>query len=829
MNHYLLCNGSYDSRHPDKQHPNAGKNYGTISFEEIVNRAKNPTAFEKAKAPAIIPSTYNGPDGRSHDAQRRLGKFGLICIDIDTGNHDLETIKSIIKKVMPGAQALIYSSASASEDNKKWRIIIPLETPIPGEQYGFHAEAAYDIFEENGVECDYALARTGQLAYLPNVPSERRENAFPIDPPLFYQYAIIDGEPLDPLNSQIGERAKELQRERVEVENKYREEREARPTNRLSFSSDDLSPIEAFNRANEIEGLLNKYQYKAGPRGNYRSPNQKSSSYATLVLGNKWVSLSTSDRAIGQTSRNGNRFGDAFDLYVAYEYGEDFQRALDAVIAQQRQQKVREAMADDGFERRQRQRSENQTIGDEEPQANDVPFPPILTLDQAEKQFVYITDGSRIVDSQRPTCDLSFSDFKNATAASFVIEEYVDRNGVVKQRKKSVADEYIKSPARLTCDTKTFAPGKDKFTYDPNGRPALNTWRPFNRPQIPDYMERVQPFLDHANYLFGEQTDRYFDWLAHIEQRPGELPHTGWVHISRHPGTGRNLVSSALARVWRGQVAASVNLADILMGQFNERIAQKLLAIVDEIREGGGNKWSASERLKSVTTEEVRLINPKYGRQYVEFNRCRWLIFSNHQSALPLDQADRRFEVAECLSPPKSPEYYKVLYALLDDATFINSIGLYLLNRDISNFNPGQKAQMSQAKVAMIEANESETKQWLRMLQKHYSCDIVSASALKSLLSGDQLFDGASPQNFTAEQRHSIEDLGFKKLGSLRLGLKPERFYAIRNGTEWESPRDLQKLRQEYSKSPFANGIPRDLREYLMGMEADGDGGDDVF
>ena len=828
MNHYLLCEGSYDSRHPDKQNPNAGKNYGTISFEEIVNCAKNPTAFDKVKAPAIIPSIYNGPYGRSHDAQRRLGNFGLICIDIDTGNHDLETLKSAITKVMTGSQALIYSSASASEDNKKWRIIISVNPLISGEQYGFHAEATFDLLKENGVECDYALTRTGQLVYLPNVPCERRLNAFPGDPPLFYQYAIIDGEPLDPYNSQICERAKELQRERVEVENKYREEREARQTNRASFSSDDLSPIEAFNRANEIEGLLYKYGYKAGPRKNYRSPKQEGLTYATHVFDDKWVSLSTSDHSIGQTSRNGNRFGDAFDLYVAYEHGGDFQRALDAIRAQQRQQNVREAMADDIFERRQRQRSENQTIGDEEPQADDVPFPLILTLDQAEKRYVYITDGSRIVDSERPTSDLSFSDFKNATAASFVIEEVVDRNGAVKQVKKPLADAYLRSPARLTCDTRTFAPGKDKFTYDPNGRPALNIWRPSYRPLVSDFMERVQPFVDQVKFLFGEQADRFLDWLAHIEQRPGELPHTGWVHISRHTGTGRNFIASVLSRVWRGHVAASVNLVDLLMSQFNERVAQKTLAIVDEIREGGGNKWSASERLKSVVTEEVRHINPKYGRQYVEFNSCRWLIFSNHQSALPLDQADRRFEVAECVSPPKSPEYYKSLYALIDDATFINSIGLYLLNRDISKFNPGQKAQMSQAKVSMIEANESESKQWLRMLQKHYASDVVPASVLKGLLIGDQLFDGAGPQNFTAEQRHSMEDVGFINLGVLRLGLKPERFYAIRNGTEWQA-RDLQKLRQEYSKRPFSSDNGKDFREYLMGMEADGGGGDDVF
>jgi hypothetical protein len=827
MERFLLCYGSYDSHAFDKLTPKAGTPYETISFQEIVARAQNPTAFEKLKAPAIIPSTYAGPDGRSFDVQRKKGRFGLVCADVDSGDHDLETIGAAIQKLTSGSGALIYSSASASASNKKWRAIIPLASLLPGYDYPHVAEALFDELRDYGIDCDYALSRVGQLVYLPNVPYERRENGFPTDPPLFYEYKYFEGQPFDPFNSALQKRIRDIQEEMKREEEYYQQEQAAASTRRHMRPVDEGNSIEIFNRENNLHDILQQYGYKPDRRGNYRSPNQSGNTFATKVFGEYWVSLSTSDTAIGQASRSGNRFGDAFDLYAYYEHSGDFRAALTKIKAQHSQEKVRASFSDDAHQRRERQRADNQDIGSGKSEL-DPPFPSIVTLEEAEQRFVFISDGSRIVDTRNPRSDLSLQDFKNSIAASKVVLEIEGANGALKKVEKSVANLFVKSPARMTCETKTFAPGDGIFTTDPHGRRALNIWRPYERPHIEDYIQRAQPFLDHITFLFAEQAGGFLDWLAHIEQKPGELPSTGWVHISRHTGTGRNLISSIISRIWCGHVAASVNLAELLGSQFNERLAQKIVAVVDEIREGGGNRWNASERLKSIVTEEVRQINPKYGRQYTEWNACRWLIFSNHKSALPLDQSDRRFEVVECRFEPRDADYYKSLYALVDDPIFIQSVALVLKNRDISGFNPGKRAEMSDAKIDMIEANETETKQWLRLLKKHYPSDIISTSLLRWFLAG-MVSGELCSQNFNAEQRRSMEDLDFTNLGNLRLGSNPERFYAIRNGTYWKSTEGRTKLRSEYSKRPKGVFNGEELREYLSGRDADGGGDDDIF
>jgi hypothetical protein len=101
------------------------------------------------------------------------------------------------------------------------------------------------------------------------------------------------------------------------------------------------------------------------------------------------------------------------------------------------------------------------------------------------------------------------------------------------------------------------------------------------------------------------------------------------IHISAMTGTGRNWISSVMARVLRGHCAAAFDLVGALRSGFNGELSSKLLAVVDEIREGArADQWEHSESLKQMITAERRTINHKYGLQVVEYNCCRFLLFS---------------------------------------------------------------------------------------------------------------------------------------------------------------------------------------------------------
>ena len=97
--------------------------------------------------------------------------------------------------------------------------------------------------------------------------------------------------------------------------------------------------------------------------------------------------------------------------------------------------------------------------------------------------------------------------------------------------------------------------------------------------------------------------------------------------IATTHGIGRNWFASVLARVWSGSVALAVDLSGLIRGGFSGRLSSKLLAQVDELHEvAAGDRfgtYKAVEVLKSQMTQEVRVINPKFGRQLDEYNSLR--------------------------------------------------------------------------------------------------------------------------------------------------------------------------------------------------------------
>ena len=313
----VLCfNGSYDTR---KNSP--GSQYSTITLSEIVNRVRKPTTLHKQHAPAIIPSSYREHDARSHGVQRENGSFHLLCIDIDTGSHCLEAVKTALEDLLGDCAIIVYSTASSSSENKKWRALIPIAKPLLGSQYTATQSTLFDLLAKVGIECDRSLDRTGQPIYLPNIPSDRRDHTLNGAPPLFYEYDIRDGEALDLTTTAIPALREAKEKEENErFQKKIEEANQRRGLSELMGITVAVSQIEIYNRDNPLDETLERYGYTYGGNDNWRSPHQQGKTFATKIYGSKWFSLSTSDGDIGRPAGCGARFGSAFDLYVHYEH-----------------------------------------------------------------------------------------------------------------------------------------------------------------------------------------------------------------------------------------------------------------------------------------------------------------------------------------------------------------------------------------------------------------------------------------------------------------------------------------------------------------------------
>lgn len=127
--------------------------------------------LQKSRLAGSSPSTYNDLDARTHEVQRQRGSFAWLTLDVDTNNLSLEAVDASLSHVIGEACRIIYSTRSATEENKKWRALVPLANKIDGSDFSDTQNAFFDLLEEaseGALTPDRALARPAQLVYLPN-------------------------------------------------------------------------------------------------------------------------------------------------------------------------------------------------------------------------------------------------------------------------------------------------------------------------------------------------------------------------------------------------------------------------------------------------------------------------------------------------------------------------------------------------------------------------------------------------------------------------------------------------------------------------------------
>lgn len=406
--------------------------------------------------------------------------------------------------------------------------------------------------------------------------------------------------------------------------------------------------------------------------------------------------------------------------------------------------------------------------------------PDILTLDTALNGLVFVADGSQVINRATKRVRKYDDALREYAASLHAIDTgKIDDEGRPKLQYVPVLKVWLQHHIRHSVDAVAWAPGEAEFCNSPErtqaGERAYNLWSDLRiLPAPPNWQDWARPFLDHVAYLVPVETERerFLSWLAHIFQSPGELPHVCYLFIATVTGIGRGTLGSILARALRGYVAVNMNV-DALFGGYNGRISQKLLATVDEIREGNSmQRYEKQEAFKSKITEENRALNPKYGRQSVEKNCCRWLLFSNHLDALPFDNSDRRIIVVENPTVRRNPQDYAYLHSLIDYPQFIASVQQFFLLRNLSGFNAHEPAPLNAIKQRALASLESQADRAARQFAETWPDELATVSDLRDFMGEDAPASRA--------MAHVIERAGMQSGDKQKVNGKTETVLIVR-------------------------------------------------
>ena len=302
-----MCSG-YGQWHSPKN-KKCPKQYTTVTYNHIVEMAKNTPSTPKTDAQWVVPSTMLT---REHAEQRANGDFQMLWADIDENPVPIADLCSIVDKIFPGNESLVYNSKSAKEGIPKARILIPLESSTAGYDYVIMQKIFNDCLQRSGLTPDRVNERPGQLCYLPNrgdVYTSRHAAGSGFNRNTWTAYAK---EEMDRLRQQAKEAADALK-----VAMRKTQER---------MQTTGKSALDAYKETYPVELALEQYGYMK-KAGRWLSPNSGTGSPGVTVKGNRWISSHGSDSEIGLPFQGGSS-GDAFDLFCFYECGNDQARAV---------------------------------------------------------------------------------------------------------------------------------------------------------------------------------------------------------------------------------------------------------------------------------------------------------------------------------------------------------------------------------------------------------------------------------------------------------------------------------------------------------------------
>lgn len=309
LNQVKFCSG-YGMYHTEKKRP-----YTSITLKEIEAMLRSPPSGAKDQAQWVIFSTLLK---RVAIEQRKQGQFYALWADIDEAEGlPLLDLSCIVDDLLEGREAWVYTSRSATDENQKARIIIPLAGLVCGDDFEAYQRILNDKLNDAGVIPDRKTETANQICYLPNKGA-------------FYEYHLTGNGLFDVKTWSTEYRAIQDEKEIVEIERKRRIE-EAKQKAMQRMETGQCSPIDAYNAEYPVELLLETFGYsRRGKR--WLSPNSESGSAGVTVKETKWISTHGSDIALGVGAKkdSGTCWGDAFDLFTFYMHNNDRNAAIKA-------------------------------------------------------------------------------------------------------------------------------------------------------------------------------------------------------------------------------------------------------------------------------------------------------------------------------------------------------------------------------------------------------------------------------------------------------------------------------------------------------------------
>ena len=233
--------------------------------------------------------------------------------------------------------------------------------------------------------------------------------------------------------------------------------------------------------------------------------------------------------------------------------------------------------------------------------------------------------------------------------------------------------------------------------------------------------------LETVKLNAGDNDDTYnylLNYLAHLVQKPAILPEVSIVVIGEQ-GTGKSSLWENFGDKLLGKkYALQSSNADDIIGRFNMN-KNKLLVVMEETE--SKNTFTSCSQIKTLITQPTTCFENK-GKDKFDVRNCgRYIFISNNQTPVKIEQSDRRFMVTECSNRHiQDKVFFGKVNEEWNDPLAVRGFYDFLMERDISKFNPSRDRIITEAYHDMKSVTVPHIARWLE--QKYYDYNSKLAS-----------------------------------------------------------------------------------------------------
>ncbi|MGJ4932173.1 primase-helicase family protein, partial [Bradyrhizobium sp. HKCCYLS2038] len=261
----------------------------------------------------------------------------------------------------------------------------------------------------------------------------------------------------------------------------------------------------------------------------------------------------------------------------------------------------------------------------------------------------------------------------------------------------------------------TWAPGRpmvisDKLIADGGwiDRAGCSVFNLYRAPTIKPAAGDASPWIEHVQYVFGDEADHIIKWLAHRVQRPEQKINHALV-LGGAQGIGKDTLLEPVKQAigpWNFTEVSPVQM----LGRFNGFVKSVILRISEARDLGDVDRYGFYEHMKTLTAAppDVLRVDEKHLREHAVVNVCGVIVTTNNKDSMHLPPDDRRHFVAWSGRSKEDfkPDYWNALYRWFSGGG-TEIAAHYLATIDLSDFDAKAPPPKTPAFWEMVDSSRA--------------------------------------------------------------------------------------------------------------------------